>query len=260
MKRISLLIALVVVLTMIGTLGAAAQGGTPEATLAVTQGAGMGVRNIRYCEILPVVVKDKKLVASVYNTLGLNDCPTDAWKAMDVAAIKKQFNAVEVLMNGPRFWMMDQIIGNGASASGEPVMIGGLGFIKRAETVLTLSSLKSVPYQERNIERETQYMFEAGKPVYELVSPEGYTYVMQTYAQLVDTKLSMEDLPALGSRLKLPTGWKYQEVMLDKTLVLTANGVAHLVQDDFENSYQRIEPTDLAAPTQEAPTAAPTAS
>ena len=58
----------------------------------------------------------------------------------------------------------------------------------------------------------------------------------------------------LGDRLKLPTGWKYQVVTLDKDLVLSANGVAHLTQDDFDNSYQRIEPSDLGTP--EAPQAA----
>ena len=33
------------------------------------------VRDARYCEIIPVVRRGIHLVATVYNTLGLNDCP-----------------------------------------------------------------------------------------------------------------------------------------------------------------------------------------
>jgi metal-sulfur cluster biosynthetic enzyme len=235
---------------LVATGAALAQEATPEATPDVA--AGKNVRNLRYCEILPVAMKGGKLVASVYNTIGLNDCPADAWKAMDVSAIKKQFGAVEVEMNGPRYWMMDEIIGKGASKNGETVMIGGLGFTKRAEVVLTLRTMQAISYQEREIERETEYIFYKGKPVYELVSPDGKVYVMQTYSQTVDPELIMEDLPTLGDRLKLPDGWTYREVILDQDMTLSANGVAHLIQDDFQNSYQRIEPTDLVDATPEA--------
>ena len=38
----------------------------------------------------------------------------------------------------------------------------------------------------------------------------------------------------LGSKLKLPAGWKFRIAVLDKDLVLTPdNGVAWIVQDDL---------------------------
>ena len=219
-----------------------------EATQAVTPNPGVGVRGARYCEVLPIVLQQGKLVASVYNTLGHNDCPADLWQAMDVNAIKQQFNALYVLLNGPRYWLMDQIIGRGDTQNGESVVIGGLGFTKRAEVVLTLADMRTIPYQIRDIERDTEYIFDAGKPIYELISPDGDTYVMQTYSQQVDPTLTMADLATLGDRLRLPPGWKYQVVTLTSDLTLSANGVAHLVQDEFDNSYQRIEPSDLGTP------------
>jgi metal-sulfur cluster biosynthetic enzyme len=244
------LLPIILTFCLVATGTALAQEATPEATPDVA--AGRNVRNVRYCEVLPVVLKQGKLVASVYNTLGLNDCPEDAWKAMDVNAIRKQFGAVEVELNGPRYWMMDEITGKGVSKNGETVTIGGLGFTKRAEVVLTLNTMKPVTYQEREIERETEYVFDQGKPVYELLSPDGHTYVMQTYSQTVDPKLTIDDLPTLGDRLELPDGWTYREVILDQDMSLSANGVAHLIQDDLQNSYQRIEPTDRVDATPEA--------
>jgi hypothetical protein len=271
MKRIAFASVLVLFLILSARTSVDAQSGTPPATppvtaavtAATTPNAANSVRNTRYCEVLPVVLnKDGKLVASVYNTLGLNACPEEVWETLDTAAIKKQFNAFAVIMNGPRYWVMDQIIAKGATRAGETVMIGGLGFTKRAEVVMSMAELstnKAALYQMRNIQRETTYVFKAGKPVYELVSDDGYTFIMQTYSRQVDPALTLESLDTLAARLKLPKGWKYQVVTLDKDLILSANGVAHLIQDDFYNSYQRLEPTDLGTPaaTQDALPATP---
>jgi len=205
------------------------------------------VRNARYCEILTVSLKRGKLVASVYNTLGLNECPDDIWQAMNVNAIRKQFGAAQVLMNGPRYFIMDQIIAKGATQSGETVTIGGLGFTKRAEVELALNMMKSVPYQVRDIQRDTQYVYKKGELVYQLVAADGQVYVMQSYSLQIDPTLTMATLLTLGDHLQLPEGWKYQVVTLDKDLILSANGVAHIIQDDFVNSYQRIESADLAS-------------
>lgn len=254
MKRTGLWTIAVIVLILAASGGVWAQDATPE----VTPNAGVGVRDTRYCEVLPIVMRDGKLVASVYNTLGHNDCPPDAWAAMDTAAIKQQFNALYVLLNGPRYWLMDTISGQGETLNGESVTIGGLGFTKRAEVVLTLADMKTLPYQTRAIERMTEYVFDAGKPIYELSAPDGATYVMQTYSQQIDPALTMADLATLGARLTLPEGWTYQVVTLESDLILSARGVAHLIQDDLGNSYQRIEPADLGTPEPE-PTAAATA-
>ncbi|HVU14589.1 MAG TPA: hypothetical protein VHD90_25105 [Phototrophicaceae bacterium] len=248
MKRTSLVMIGMLVLIFAASIAGFAQNATPEVTPDVTPNAGVNVRDTRYCEILPVALQQGKLIASVYNTLGHNDCPAEAWQALDVNAIKQQFHAVYVLMNGPRYWLMDQIIGKGATRNGDNVVIGGLGFTKRAEVTLTLTDMKTIPYQTREIQRDTEYIFDAGKPIYELIAPDGSTYVMQTYSQQVDATLAMTDLATLADRLKLPSGWKYQVVVLDHDLTLSAHGVAHLVQDDLDNSYQRIEPSDLGTP------------
>ena len=90
--------------------GAAAAGAvtTDPATHTVE-----GVRNARYCEIIPVVRVRFHLVATVYNTLGLNDCPAATWDKITEAEMKKHFGAVKVLLNGPRHFMMDKIVAGG---------------------------------------------------------------------------------------------------------------------------------------------------
>jgi hypothetical protein len=79
-----------------------------------------GVRNARYCEIIPVVRDGFHLKATVYNTLGHNDCPPKIWEGISEDAMKERFSALMVLMNGPRYFIMDEIGASGASASARP--------------------------------------------------------------------------------------------------------------------------------------------
>jgi hypothetical protein len=62
---------------------------------------------------------------------------------------------------------------------------------------------------------------------------------MQSYAQIVDPSLNINNLDSLGERLKLPQGWKYQVKILNKDSKLKADGIAYVLQDDFQNSYQK---------------------
>ena len=94
-------------------------------------------------------------------------------------------------------------------------------------------------FTPNQINRTTNFVYKVGSPIYELTSPEGEIYVMQSYSQIVNPSLSMKDLPTLGSQLKLPAGWQYQSHVLEKDLSLVANGVAYVLQDNLSNSYQR---------------------
>jgi hypothetical protein len=200
-----------------------------------------GVRDARYCEIIPVVRDGLHLVATVYNTLGLNDCPADMWDKITERGMKKRFGAIKVLLNGPRHFLMDTIEAAGSTATGETIEVGGLGLTERASIDLDLFNLRSEPYRERTIERDTRYVFKAGQPVFVLVSPDGSRYAMQAYAQMIDKTLSYADLPALGARLKLPTGWRYETMVPTTDMVLGAKGAATIVQDDLDDTYQKID-------------------
>jgi hypothetical protein len=121
------------------------------------------VRNVRYCEIIPVVRHGIRLVATVYNMLGLNDCPAAVWDKITEAAMKKRFGALQVVLNGPRHFVMDAIAAEGDTASGATIDAGGLALTARATIKVGLSDLRSKPYRERTIERETRYIFKAGQ-------------------------------------------------------------------------------------------------
>jgi len=201
----------------------------------------VGVRNARYCEIIPIVREGLHLKATVYNTLGLNDCPASVWDAITEDAMKRRFAAVTVLMNGPRFFLMDQITASGVTKAGETIDVDGLRLTERATIDIGLLDLLHRPYREAIIDRDTVYLFKAGRPVFMLQAPGGSRYVMQAYAAIIDKTLTYDELPALGAKLKLPSGWTYSSMVPDKDLILGAAGKATVVQDDLDNTYQKLD-------------------
>jgi len=124
-----------------------------------------GVRDARYCEIIPVVRHGLRFVGTVYNTLGLNDCPPAIWDKITEAEMRKRFGASMVVLNGPRHSLMDAIAAEGNTAGGATVEVGGgLALTARATIIHGLSGLRTKPYRERTIERETRFVFKAGQP------------------------------------------------------------------------------------------------
>lgn len=199
------------------------------------------LRDQRYCEILYGKRDWLKLEVKVFNTQGLNLCPEEQWAKLSKESITKQYDASFVLLNGPRYWMMDEIKAAGATVNNVKESFGGIEMKLRATIQLGLLKqlLGSKSYSPNEIVRTTSWVYRAGSPVYELTSPAGDVYVMQSYSQIVNKSLSMKDLPNLGQQLKLPAGWSYKSRVLDQDLSLTANGVAYVLQDDLFNSYQR---------------------
>jgi hypothetical protein len=133
----------------------ASAAGEPPPTPTINGNVIEGVRNARYCEIIPIVRDGLHLVATVYNTLGLNDCPAQVLGGITEDAMKQRFGAVTVLLNGPRFFLMDSITASGPTKTGEQIEAGGLSLAERATIDVGLLDLLHRPYREQTINRDT---------------------------------------------------------------------------------------------------------
>ncbi|MFM7409186.1 MAG: hypothetical protein ACKO3L_00065 [Actinomycetota bacterium] len=195
------------------------------------------MRGVRYGEVLAVYLREPGLQAEVFGTQMLNDCPEELWSTLVAVDIAAELGAVFVKLNGPRHWVLD---GLGTKvAPVEPVLREFNGLLTRRIATIDLGdNPQSVPYTERHVDRGAVFFWDAGKPVYELVNPEGVAYVMQARCIGVDPNMTEESLAGLGSRLGLPAGWSYRVRTLESELVVDTTGrVATVVQDEFENSY-----------------------
>jgi hypothetical protein len=191
-------------------------------------------RDTRYGEIF--VIKQTGL--DVYNTTGLNDCPATLWDALDLEKIKKQFGAMSVQKNGPHFWMMDRQ----TLTMGEKASFGGLEARWAAHAPLSVvqkGASGAEPFKVYTPSKTQSMVYSKGKPVFELVDPEGNAYVLQAR----DEKFPIASLPKLGETMKqIPKGWKYRTRTLTEDLVLDLGPARtiYAVGDEFHQYYTRI--------------------
>jgi hypothetical protein len=195
------------------------------------------MRGVRYGEVLPVFARNGGFEAEVYGTQMLNDCPQELWETLDAGVIAAEMGAVVAKLNGPRYWMLDGL--GQKDAPMDPVFRDFNGLTMRRIAVVPLGAAPATsPYSEVNVDRRAVFFFDEGKPVHELVDPDGLAYVMQAYCVGVDPSLTEDSLPTLGERLALPDGWSYRTRILDAELVVdTTSTMATVIQDELENTY-----------------------
>ena len=215
--------------------GSSSTAGTSTSSTAIQ---AKNVEGKRYCEVLLVHPGAVGLSADVYNTYPLNACPESQWAAMDAKAIASENSVPFAELNGPRYWLMNSIqkVRTGAQVKKS---FGGMEMILEATVVIgTNIAVARMPYTSHDVSRQASFTFNTGRQVYELTAADGTTWVMQTWSQSKDPSLTQADLPALASRLTLPAGWTYRSRTLTAPLkVATTARVAHVLQDDLQNSY-----------------------
>jgi hypothetical protein len=105
---------------------------------------------------------------------------------------------------------------------------------------------KQTPYRETVSRRTTTWFCDAGAEVYELVSPTGSVYVMQSASLGVDPDNTVDQLPTLGERLSLPEGWTYRVRTLEEDLVMPVtfddDPPNMIVLDELEDNYLPTRP------------------
>jgi hypothetical protein len=213
-----------------------------------------GLHDARYCEILELRGAPPKASVTVWNTIGSNDCPADWWDAFVAPDLALERGAGLVVLNGPRHWLIDRA---SSPATGPTRDFHGEKMTKVATiTVRSADDLVQTPYRDRTINRRNLWQWRAGREVYELAAPGGDRYVMQSYSQIVNRSLTLDDLDGLD--LDLPPGWRYRTRTLRRPLTLGARGSATILQDELQNTYQlahaarrsrgrRTRPVDLDA-------------
>jgi hypothetical protein len=201
----------------------------------------VGLRGKRYCEVLVVTAEDDSIVARVYGTFPINDCPPDAWAAVDTAAIAAERSAIAAVTNGPRYWLMDSITKPGAAE--RPIeSFSGLEMREYATVDITERGLDTSPYSITRVDRSAVFTFDAGSTVYEITTADGERYVMQSWSQQVDATLDETGLATLGDRLDLPDGWSYSMQVLESAITADSTGEpAAVIQDEFRNTYSLID-------------------
>lgn len=209
-----------------------------------------GLMGSRYSEILLVYgnALTGNYLAGVYNSAGLNGAnpagggdssPALILDKIDMKKVKENNGSLSSLKNGPRLWTIDHL---GVKAGKERDFQG-----LKARWVMwfpipnELRKGKDLSYVVMPARRDTSMGIDKGSRAYILDDPQGNSWVMKSASLMKDPNQKFEDLKDLGSRLKLPPGWKFRSLILERDLVfMTDNGKTMITQDDIGNTYDRI--------------------
>lgn len=190
-----------------------------------------------YFELFTAYRIFRDIKAGVYNTTRRIPVPVDEWENLDTDKIKKELGAAAIIKNGPRFWVMDELRGY---YSGESRVFGGYTY----DLVATLSRRSSEinkrqNYTEQIIDRYTDFIFLKGRKIYELITDKNVIYTLQAASQEIIKDQKPEDLDSLQEKLKLPDGWTFRIRVPADDVIFKIRGEAHVIQDEFRNTYQR---------------------
>ncbi|ETV97988.1 hypothetical protein H310_09292 [Aphanomyces invadans] len=206
------------------------------------------VKDKRYCELLFVQPPvGGSAVADVFSTFGLNACPASVWNA--ITPINARDSAsIAVVLNGPRYWTMDEFGPLSTSVVKDRVVktVQGLNvtLLGRVSLPWPLPTGSSGFYKPSAVTRNADFVWRAGSTAFYLTNEEsGERYIMQSYSQQVHPSLTFASLPALRFR-ELPPRWSFSAVVLPTDVNVTtpalvggAASVGLVLQDEFGNSY-----------------------
>jgi hypothetical protein len=130
-------------------------------------------------------------------------------------------------------------------AFGEKVSFGGL----EARWAATLdpalvqkAAQGTAPYTVFTPKKTQRMAYSKGKPVYELVDPDGNVYVLQAHEE----QFPMASLATLGQQMRmLPQGWQFRSRILTEDLVidLGPDQTIYAVGDEFHQYWTRTPKT-----------------
>jgi hypothetical protein len=202
-----------------------------------------GLHDQRYCELLFLRLGARGVSAQVWTTFSLNDCPARQWRALDLGRLSWQTGSLAV-RNGPRHWLIDTL--ESAPTAPRPKRsFGGLEMLFGA-TIPSINPLAVRPFAIQRVDRRATFTYNAGTTVFEVTDPAGKRFVMQAYSQQYAHRLSVADLPTIGTHIGLPAGWSYAARTLTQPLVIdTMTTKATVLQDRLANTYT-LEATPTA--------------
>ncbi|MFM8519165.1 MAG: hypothetical protein ACKOB2_01930 [Solirubrobacterales bacterium] len=199
--------------------------------------------NSRYCEIFGISsLSTGGYSVATYNSVGLGRCPQAEWAGLDFKAIADREGWLAASPHGPRYWLMDSILG---ARQTEPKDFGGIGM--RHVATLATNDLQPPPFTELRLQmkswRGSTSFFRKGRTIHTLTDPSGTKWVMQAYTRTEDPTLGPRTLRNLPSNPKaaIPEGWTFRTRTLKKPLSMRSGGSATIIRDGVRSIYQKLD-------------------
>jgi hypothetical protein len=197
-------------------------------------------RDTLMCGAAVIVGKGRNARAHIHSTTGISVATSETPDKIDPVKLAKELEVDLVAVNRGRIWTIDEIhYQGGYIADFHGVKMAWAGEMVAEDC---FKQFEHAAYLPSLIQRNTNWIWYAGKPVNLLREPGGPVWVMQEYTKAVDPSLRIDNLHEVGSKLKnLPKGWTFETKVLTEELSLDtarADGWASILRDELGCTYQ----------------------
>lgn len=177
--------------------------------------------------------------AHMHATTGISTISPETMAKIDTEKLARELGADMCAVNRGRIWTIDDLEFQG----GYIIDFHGVKMTWVGEMVAeNLFQQFQNAYLPSLIQRFTNWIYHAGKPVHLLREPGGPVWVMQEYTKATDPSLELDNLDQVGSKLKsLPEGWTFETKILTDELSLDtmrSDGWASILRDELGCTYQ----------------------
>lgn len=196
-------------------------------------------RGVPFCGCAVIIGTGRNARCRMHATTGISSVTPETPDMIDTKRLAQELGADMCAVNRGRIWTVDELEFQG----GYIVDFHGVRMTWVGEMIAKdLFEQFHNAYLPSLIQRYTNWIYHAGKPVHLLREPGGPVWVMQEYTKSVDPSLDIDNLDQLGSKLKnLPEGWTFETKILTEDLSLDtmrSDGWASILRDELGCTYQ----------------------
>ncbi len=196
--------------------------------------------------------KTGSLVAACYNTLftpagipaSKDTAPQALVEGLDFDKMKAEFGVLNASLNGPKLWLPNWTeIETGVERDFNGIKAVWVAQLNMGDNKGGVG--ETTPYEPVTIARKSGLGWDKGTKVALLDAPDGNTWIMKGFQLGLKPQHTYDEfLAAGGSQFKkLPAGWKFRVITLEKDLIeKPEGGVATIMADEFFNVYDKTGP------------------
>ena len=196
-------------------------------------------RDTPFCGCAVIIGTGRNARSHMHATTGISTVTPETPDMIDTGKLARELGVDMCAVNRGRIWTVDELeVQGGYIVDFHGVPMTWVGEMVAEDLFLQFKN----PYLPSLIQRFTNWIYYAGKPVHLLREPGGPVWVMQEYTKSVDPSLDIDNLHEVGSKLKnLPKGWKFETKVLTEDLSLDTmrgDGWASIIRDELGCTYQ----------------------
>lgn len=193
------------------------------------------VKGTDFSEIIIIYRYFSKIKGIVYSDINTDTINDEDFSFINEFRVKKMFKVAEIIKNGSRFWVVDEIkeIYDGKIENILSFNMNQFSIVKTHKDTVS----NRTTYNKLNLEIKMGYKLLKGSKKFELITAENESFIMISGSRSVDSQIDMSNLEEYLKKVYLPKGWTLKISEVEEDIIYNVDGMTAIVEDEYQNIY-----------------------